>query len=180
MDDAAPHPQSAPAQPEPAQAAPAARPGMLQTLQSLWRELPGLVGDRLEILGLELHRAGLALAQILALVVVAAILGLTAWAVLWVGIVAGLMALGLHMALALGAALLLNLLAAWLLLRRVMTLVALLKLPATRRSLTSFPASRVERHPPRHSPAPAPAPSTEPRAHEHHHSASAQPAARAS
>jgi hypothetical protein len=114
---------------------------MLQSLQALWRDVPGLVSDRVEILSLELQRAGLALLQIVMLVVVLAILGVTAWLVLWVGIVAGLVALGLHLGLALGLALLLNVGAAALAASRVAGLVHQLGLPATRRHLTLSPSN---------------------------------------
>jgi hypothetical protein len=162
----------------PADAAPT---GMLKTLQLLLRDLPGLLGGRVEILALELHRAGLALVQMAMLVVVVAILGVTAWVVLWVGIVAALMAMGLHLALALGVALLLNLLAAWLALRRVVALLAVLKMPTTRRHFTAFPAARAAwaaAQPGARNAAAHSASFTDPRAHEHPHRANtAQPAA---
>jgi hypothetical protein len=55
----------------------------LTSLQGLLRELTGLVSDRVELLSLELQRAGQVLAQIVALIVGAAILGMTAWLALW-------------------------------------------------------------------------------------------------
>ena len=109
-------------------------------LQSLLRGLPGLLGGRMDIMALELQRAGWALAQIAMLVVAIAVVGVTAWLVSWAGFVAALVAAGLHLALALGAALLLNLLAAWLAARRVLALLALLQLPVTRRHFTSSTA----------------------------------------
>jgi uncharacterized membrane protein YqjE len=71
-------------------------PSLLSTLRGLWQELPGLLNDRVELLSLELQRAGSALVRIVMLVVVAAILGVTAWLVLWGGIVMALVAAG-HM-----------------------------------------------------------------------------------
>jgi len=124
---------------------------MLQSLQALWKDLPGLISDRVELLSLELQQAGLALLQILMLAVVVAILGVTAWLVLWVGIVAGLVAMGLHVALALGLALLLNLAAAAMAVMRAVALSRQLRLPATRRHLTLSPSAKQteadDRHP---------------------------------
>jgi hypothetical protein len=121
---------------------------LLQTLKGLWQELPGLVSDRVELLSLELHRAGLALAQIAALVVAAAILGVTAWLVLWGMVVALLVMAGLHWLAALGLALLANLLAAWWAVARVRKLLPALKLPATRRHLMISPSTKPPPVPP--------------------------------
>lgn len=112
------------------------QPGFVDTLQSIWRELPGLVGDRVELLSLELQRAGRALAQIVALLVAAAILGVTAWLALWAGIAVGLVELGLHWSLSLLLVLALNAGVAWLAIVRLRLLLPLLGLPATRRHLT--------------------------------------------
>lgn len=117
-------------------------------LKGLWRELPGLVSDRVELLSLELHRAGLVLAQIAALVVAAAILGVTAWLVLWAVVVALLVMVGLHWLLALGLVLVANLLAAWLAVARVRRLMPSLKLPATRRHLMLSPSTQPPPDPP--------------------------------
>lgn len=117
-------------------AAAAAEPSWLASLQALAHELPGLLSDRVELLSLELHRAGLALAQIVALVVAAAIFAATAWLALWGCAVLALMAAGLHGAVALLIVLLLNAGACALAVARVFSLSPLLKLPATRRHLT--------------------------------------------
>ncbi len=130
---APPPPQSDPPRP-------AAREPLLQVLAGLWRDLPGLLGDRIELLSLELQRASLALVQIVMLVVGVAILGVTAWLVLWVGIVSALAALGLHLAWALLLALALNGVAAALAVARVRRLLPLLRLPATRRHLMPRPS----------------------------------------
>lgn len=127
---------------------PPAQESLLQTLKGLWQELPGLVSDRVELLSLELHRAGLALAQIAALVVAAAILGVTAWLVLWGMVVALLVMAGLHWLAALGLALLANLLAAWWAVARVRKLLPALKLPATRRHLMISPSTKPPPVPP--------------------------------
>ncbi|MDE2147172.1 MAG: phage holin family protein [Burkholderiales bacterium] len=150
-----PAPDAAPPQPPP--------PGWLAALQDLARELPGLVTDRLDLLGLELRRAGLALAQIAALVVAAAVLGVTAWLALWAGIAGALVRAGLPWAGALLLVLLLNLAASAALLLRVRGLLPQLGLPATRRHLRPTPAG-----------VPAPLPTEAPRAHEPR----AEPAAR--
>lgn len=119
-------------------AAGAEPPGSLFSMAgSLLRELPGLVSDRVELLSLELRRAGRALAQIVALVIATAILGVTVWLVLWGVLVALLVVeLGWHWAPVLAGVALLNGLAVMLALRRVRTLAPLLALPATQRHLT--------------------------------------------
>ena len=66
-----------------------------RTLQDLVVELPGLVSDRLELLALELHRAGQGMVQIMALVLATAVLGTTAWLALCGGLGLTLVALGL-------------------------------------------------------------------------------------
>lgn len=110
--------------------------GWMESLQSIWRELPGLVSDRVDLLSLELQRAGRVLAQIVALLVGAAILGITAWLTLWAGIAVGLVELGLHWSLSLLLVLALNGGVAWLAIGRLRMLLPLLRLPATRRHLT--------------------------------------------
>jgi hypothetical protein len=124
------------------------------TLRELWQELPGLVNDRVELFALELERAGGALARIVMLVVAAAILGVTAWLVLWGGVVMALVAAGIHMALALALALLANVIAALWALAYARRLIPLLRLPATRRHLMIGPA-------------PTPPPAREAPPHEH-------------
>jgi len=110
-------------------------------LKSVWRDLPGLFNDRVELLSLELQRAGLALVQIVMLLVIVAILGVTVWLVLWGAIIVALVAMGLHLSLALLVALVLNALAAALALSRVRSLLPMLKFPATRRHLTFSPST---------------------------------------
>jgi hypothetical protein len=108
---------------------------LVDAVQSLLRELPGLVSDRVELFALELGRAGSALARIVAWVVAIAILGITAWLALWAGVVLGLISLGVNWALALLPVLLINLAAAFVALGRVRQLATRLTLPATRRHL---------------------------------------------
>jgi uncharacterized membrane protein YqjE len=154
---------------------------LLKTLQELWRDLPGLVSDRVELLALELQQAGLALAQIVMLIVVVAIFGVTAWLVLWMAIVAALVAAGLHLAVALGIALLLNALGLGLAAARIQRLTKLLRLPATRRHLTLSGATRplpaqqadarhAEHSTPHQHPKAPPHRDAEPRTDERHHS----------
>jgi uncharacterized membrane protein YqjE len=141
---ASPGPPQAEDVPPPSAPSPAS---LLQSLQLLWRDLPGLVSDRVELLSLELQRAGVALVQIVGLVVAAAILGVTAWLVLWGGIVILLWSLGLHLAWALLTALLVNLLVAMWAVRRVRQLLPQLRLPATRRHLMFGPGPDAEPEP---------------------------------
>lgn len=110
-----------------------------EQLQSLWRELPGLVSDRVELLSLELQRAVQALAQIVALMVAVAILGVTAWLVLWAGVIRLLTRAGLPLEVALLIAIAVNGLAILLALQRVRKLLPRLGLPATQRHLMLAP-----------------------------------------
>jgi uncharacterized membrane protein YqjE len=113
------------------------QPSWLESLQGLVHELPGLISDRIELLSLELQRAGQVLAQIVALIVAAAILAVTAWLALWGGVVVGLISAGLHWAAASLIVLVINLGACWWAVVRARGLAPLLQLPATRRHLTS-------------------------------------------
>ena len=132
----------------------APQPSWLAALHDLARELPGLVSDRIELLSLELRRAGLALAQIVALVVAGTILGVTAWLALWGCLAGALVAAGLPWAGALLAVLLINLAACAALLMRARALLPLLGLPATRRHLTLPPAAAPSPSPSAASPPP--------------------------
>lgn len=107
----------------------------VRTLQDLLAALPGLLSDRLELLALELHRAGRSMMQIMALVLATAMLGTTAWLALCGGLGLALVALGLSWPLALLAVLLFNLALAWAAVSRARRLLANLGLPATRRHL---------------------------------------------
>lgn len=112
------------------------RPSLLAEGAAWIGDLPGLIGDRVELLALELRRAGLTLAQMIALAAVAALLGLTAWFALWGLVIGGLLALGMPW---LGALLLVLLVnaggAVWALLQ-ARRIAPLLGLPATRRHLS--------------------------------------------
>lgn len=117
----------------------AAPPSLRRQLQALWRELPGLLSDRVELLSLELQRAGQSLAEIVVLLVGVAVLGVTAWLVLWAALIALLVSLGLHLLWALLLAIAINGLGVVLALQRVRRLLPRLKLPATRRHLMVSP-----------------------------------------
>ena len=108
---------------------------LTRQLQALLHVLPGLFSDRVELLSLELQRAARALAQIVALVVAVAILGVTAWLLLWAGVIRLLMTAGLTVEGALLVGLLLNAgVIAWAV-QRMRRLLPRLSLPATRRHL---------------------------------------------
>jgi len=114
----------------------AASASLLDNLQALLHELPGLISDRVELFALELTRAGRALGLIVAWLVAIAIVGVTAWLALWAGVVVGMIQLGLHWALALLLVLAINLGAVLVGLKEIRRLATRLSLPATRRHLT--------------------------------------------
>ena len=116
-------------------------PPLLSTLQEVWQELPGLISDRVELLSLELRCAGITLAQVVVLVLAAAILAVTAWLVLWGGIVVALVSVGMHTALALLVAVVINLGAAAWAVMRARRLLPHLSLPATQRHLMVDPSA---------------------------------------
>jgi uncharacterized membrane protein YqjE len=113
---------------------------LLDVVQGLLRELPGLVGDRVELFALELQRAGNALAKAVALTVAAAIVGVTAWLAAWSVIVGLLIAVGWHWAAANALVVLINIAAAAWALWRARALLKLVTLPATRKHLLLGPA----------------------------------------
>jgi hypothetical protein len=123
------------------------QPGLLETLSAILTELPGLVSDRVDLLTLELKRAGRALALMVVLLVACAILGVTAWLALWTGLGVGMVQLGLHWALSLLVVLVLNAGAAWLAFLRIRAMLPLLRLPATRRHLTPDSVAGPAREP---------------------------------
>jgi uncharacterized membrane protein YqjE len=128
-------PPRAEAQAPPRAAAARGSESLIGIVRGVLHELPGLIGDRVELFSLELHRAGLALVKVLAMTVVAAILSVTAWLAVWSILVGLLMAAGWHWALANGLVALINLgAAAWAVLR-VRHLMKHLSLPATRQHL---------------------------------------------
>ena len=110
---------------------------MLQTLQDLAGEVPGLIGDRVRLLALEVEQAARALARMMALAVVAALMLATAWLALWTGLAWAAIQAGLPWGLAVAAAIVINTLAALLALRQARHLSRFVALPATVRQLTS-------------------------------------------
>jgi uncharacterized membrane protein YqjE len=110
-------------------------PTWVRSIQDLAAALPDLLSDRLELLALELHRAGRGIAQIVALVLGAVILVLTAWLALCSSIALALISWGWSWPLALLALVLVNLALGWAVLARIRRLTATLGLPATRRHL---------------------------------------------
>jgi hypothetical protein len=104
-------------------------------LGGLLKELPGLISDRVELLSLELNRAGLALLHITCLGLALTVLGLAGWLLLWALVTAALVVAGLHWALALMGALLVHGVLGWWVVHRVRQLLPSIGLPATRRRL---------------------------------------------
>lgn len=116
--------------------------GLFAQLQSLWKALPGLVGDRVELFTLELQRASRALAQVVVLIVTVTVLGVTTWLLLWAAIVGLLVHFGLSPPVALLVAVLANAaVIAWAA-ARIRRLLPSIALPATRRHLMPSPSPR--------------------------------------
>lgn len=121
---------------------PGASPGpapLLHQLKDLWRELPGLVSDRVELLSLELQRATQSLIEIAALLVAVAVLGVTVWLLLWAALIGIMVGLGLQLPWALVLAIAINGIVIVLALQRVRGLLPKLRLSATRRHLMAAP-----------------------------------------
>lgn len=139
------------------------RPSLIATAGEWIAELPGLIGDRIELLALELKRAGLTLAQMAALAAVAVLLGLTAWLALWALVIGALYSTGLHWSLVLLIVLAVNAAGALWALLHMRQISPRLGLPATRRHLSFKSAS-----PYAGAPAPSPAAAAAPHGPEHH------------
>jgi uncharacterized membrane protein YqjE len=121
-----------------------AAPSLSQQLHGLWHDVQGLVSDRVELLSLELQRAVQALIQIVALLVAVAILGVTAWLVLWGALIRLLVSAGIPLAAALLLAIAFNVVVMALAVMRVRRLLPQLRLPATRRHLMLSPDPRPQ------------------------------------
>ena len=157
-------PHAAP--PSPTAPAAAEDAPVLETLLALWRDLPGLLSDRVLLLSLELKRAGKALAVMIGLIVAAEekpdrldwrTLAGTFWVALWVGITAALLQAGLAWGWVLLIVLAINLAGIAYALLRAKSLAHLLTLPATVRRLTVAPAMVNDAlHPPAEAVPPAP------------------------
>lgn len=120
---------------------------MLQALQDLLGELPGLVSDRVQLLALEMQRAAQSLARMMALAVAAALMLTTAWLALWAGLGWAAIQAGMPWGAALAVIIALNAGAALLALQLARRLARLVGLPATVRHLTvqtPAPASEEE------------------------------------
>ena len=145
------------APPSPTAPAAAEDAPVLETLLALWRDLPGLLSDRVLLLSLELKRAGKALAVMIGLIVAAGVLAGTFWVALWVGITAALLQAGLAWGWVLLIVLAINLAGIAYALLRAKSLAHLLTLPATVRRLTVAPAMVNDAlHPPAEAVPPAP------------------------
>lgn len=109
---------------------------LLELGRSLLKELPGLVSDRLELLTLELRRAGQSLVKMAIFIAAAALLLITAWTALWIGVALVLVHFGLQWGWAVLVIFVLNIVVAIIALLLARALVHNLTLPATRRRLT--------------------------------------------
>ena len=114
-----------------------------QVLLSLLRELPKLVSDRVELLSLDLKRAGVALGQIIGLIVVLAILGVTVWLLIWAGVLLALVMVGLPRWGALLVAIAINSVALWWAVAQIRSRVPRLLLASFRRHLALSPLPPV-------------------------------------
>jgi hypothetical protein len=122
------------------QPAAAGEASLLGSVRLLLEDLPGLISDRVQLLSLELQRAGQSLSQIVALVTAAAILLSTAWLALWAGIAAALVQAGIAWGWGVALVIVLNVAAAAWAIARARALSHWLRLPATVRRLTGTPA----------------------------------------
>ena len=117
-------------------------------IKALLAELPALFSERVQLLALEMKRAGRALGQIMALLVVAAIFAATAWAALWAGVIVLLLRTELSLGYVLLIVLAINLAGAVVALLGIRKRARWLTLPATFRRLTlprdSIPLSKTE------------------------------------
>ena len=126
--------------PTPPPAAPDEAVSLPKAVGALFADLPGLLTDRVRLLSLELRRASIALGEMVALGLLAAILIATAWIALWVGLAAAFLAVGLAWPWIVLLVLFVNLSAAAWAVMRVKALAPLLALPATLRRLTDSDA----------------------------------------
>jgi uncharacterized membrane protein YqjE len=110
-------------------------PSLGALIGGLLSELPGLVSDRVELLSLELQRAGLALLHIAIFGLALTVLGMAGWLILWALLMVGMVTAGLTWAMALGVSLVIHGLLGWWAVNRIRRLIPTLGLPATRRQL---------------------------------------------
>lgn len=114
----------------------ASSPSALDLVKSLLNDIPRMIGERVQLLVLELKRARKALVVIAALVVTAALLLLTAWFVFWGALIAALIEAGLAWGWAVLLVLIVSIGVAVVALLRAKSLGRFLALPATMRHLT--------------------------------------------
>jgi hypothetical protein len=110
---------------------------MGQGMKELWRELPGLVTDRVDLLALELQRAGVAMVKLAILVVAATVLSVTVWLLAWATAITAMVDAGLPVVLALALMLVVNAAAVWWAWVQAQALLKRVNLSATFRHLTS-------------------------------------------
>ena len=110
-------------------------PSLGAVFGGLLSELPGLVSDRVELLSLELQRAGLALLHMVCLGIALTVMGMAAWLIVWALVMLAMVTAGLSWAIALGVSLLVHVLLGWWAVNRIRRLIPTLGLPATRRQL---------------------------------------------
>jgi len=120
---------------------------MGQGLKEIWRELPGLLTDRVDLLALEIKRAGAALVKLAMLVVAATVLIVTVWLLAWATAITAMVGAGLPVAVALALMLAVNAAALWWAWLRAQALLKRVNLSATFRHLTDFGQERPEAPP---------------------------------
>ena len=112
--------------------------GLIDDVKSLWRELAGLLHDRLELAALETKFAAQNLVNMIAMGVMVAVLLVSAWLGLLGAMVLWLIHLGLMASIAMLLGVLVNLALAALLYRSILRQSQNLGWPATLRSLKQF------------------------------------------
>lgn len=122
----------------------ASKPTLLEALRLTLLDAGTSFVERVDLFMLELEQAAHAAARIVALMVVAAVLGVTAWLGAWVLAAMLLLALGMPMLAVIAIVVVVNAGAAWYAWRRAHELFGTLGLPATRRQLrvAAGPSSR--------------------------------------
>jgi hypothetical protein len=114
------------------------------TISGLMDQLRATMGARVHLFELEAKRAAWSAAYMLAFAVAAALLGVTAWVLLVVGLIGLAVTLGVPWWAATLVAIIAHALVAWLLLRRIRTMVDNLTFNATRRTFARHPEGKVD------------------------------------
>lgn len=110
---------------------------LVDTVQGLFQELPGVVSDRVQLLSLEVRQASGAIAMVVVMAVIALIGGATAWLAFWVAVGLAIASFGLHWGWAVGAVFALNLLIVVIALLMAKSRASGIGLPATMRHLAT-------------------------------------------